>query len=117
MKICPKYSSSPSIFIFFSMASLIDSSRPLCTLTTYQCLLLGGSTTTAASGAAYGGASTGSLSLRSAASLAWATAVGSSASSRASSSSGVTSLVCALTPGSVADGISGNGATSGGSGG
>src|SRR3989442_1534528 len=36
MMIWPKYSSSPSIFTRRSMASLIDSSRPLWTLTTYQ---------------------------------------------------------------------------------
>src|SRR6266849_1581278 len=40
MMIWPKYSSSPSIFTRRSMASLIDSSRPLCTLTTYQRLLV-----------------------------------------------------------------------------
>ena len=41
MTIWPKNSSSPSILTRRSMASLIDSSRPLCTLTTYQRLLLG----------------------------------------------------------------------------
>ena len=41
MMIWPKYSSTPSILTRRSMASLIDSSRPLCTLTTYQCLLPG----------------------------------------------------------------------------
>src|SRR5579871_1653619 len=41
MMIWPKNSSSPSIFTRRSIASLIDSSRPLCTLTTYQRLLLG----------------------------------------------------------------------------
>ena len=39
--IWPKYSSRPSILTRRSMASLIDSSRPLWTLTTYHCLLLG----------------------------------------------------------------------------
>ena len=41
MMIWPKYSSRPSILTRRSMASLIDSSRPLCTLTTYHFLLLG----------------------------------------------------------------------------
>src|SRR5262245_36262767 len=41
MPIWPKYSSSPSIFTRRSMASLIDSSRPLWILTTYQRFLLG----------------------------------------------------------------------------
>src|SRR5579875_3888083 len=51
MTIWPKYSSSPSILTRRSMASLIASSRPLCTLTTYQRLLLdlgcGGASTAA----------------------------------------------------------------------
>src|SRR5438105_11243583 len=42
MMIWPKYSSSPSILTRRSIASLMDSSRPLCTLTTYQRLLFGG---------------------------------------------------------------------------
>src|SRR5262245_31426605 len=54
----PKNCSSPSILTFRSMASLTDSSRPLCTLTTYQCLLLGlGSSAAATGGAPAGGAS------------------------------------------------------------
>ena len=39
MTIWPKNSSSPSILTFRSMAALIDSSRPLCTLTTYHFFL------------------------------------------------------------------------------
>src|SRR5262249_27438327 len=56
MTIWPKNSSSPSILTRFSTASLIDSSRPLCTFTTYQCLLLGGGAG-AGSGAGGGGGS------------------------------------------------------------
>src|SRR5262249_43808303 len=41
MMIWPKNSSRPSILTRRSIASLIDSSRPLCTFTTYQRLLLG----------------------------------------------------------------------------
>src|SRR5437764_11892749 len=56
MMIWPKHSSSPSILTRRSMASLIDSSRPLCTLTTYQRLLLGGGGGSASDPSAEGGA-------------------------------------------------------------
>src|SRR5262245_21316622 len=41
MMIWPKYSSSPSILTRRSIASLMESSRPLWTLTTYHCLRRG----------------------------------------------------------------------------
>src|SRR5438034_5744223 len=57
MMICPTQSSRRSILTRRSMASLIDSSRPLWTLTTYQCLLLGGGASAKASGTGGGGSS------------------------------------------------------------
>src|SRR5437868_6790018 len=64
MMIWPKYSSSPSILTRRSMASLIDSSRPLCTLTTYQRLLLGGGGSSGTAVAPGGAPSAGGSSSR-----------------------------------------------------
>src|SRR5262245_19453306 len=65
MTIWPKQLCSPSILTFFSIASLIDSSRPDCTLTTYQCRFVGtggsaGASTAAGAGSVCAGVSSGS---------------------------------------------------------
>src|SRR5262249_30632625 len=59
MTIWPKQFCKPSIFTFFSIASLIDSSRPDWTLTTYHCRLLGGGGSSGVSAATGGGSGGG----------------------------------------------------------